>query len=273
MNKIILALLVAVLTPIAVFATIEQCGEETIYTKSSDFSDSRVNINFESSDEQIDVSAGVGYVVTKVELNVDDDGHAGFHTYATSPVNNFNPSPGDDILVAKVTVKKVCSQVCNDEDATNYEALTAGATEANNSLCEYPDEDPQEPVDSCLNVTGMQTEEDTPCADTLCESPDVWDTQAQQCVTPETGGESSSSSGSHSTSGGGGFIYCDLHDGTDVGLVHMCKDRVTEQIVKTLDWRSASQGDANSFVLIPLYKELIVLLQQLWAQKLLLLLK
>src|SRR3989344_906461 len=93
--------------PAAAFAT-DDCGEEFVYTKSSDFSDSRVSINFELSDNQIDVSAQSGYEITKVELEVSDDGHSGFYQYATGPVNNFNPNPGTEIQVAKVTMKRVC---------------------------------------------------------------------------------------------------------------------------------------------------------------------
>lgn len=87
----------------------DNCNEVFNYTKSSDFSDSRVNINFESNDNQIDVSAQPGYQVTEVALEVADDGHPGFHVYATGAVNNFNPNPGSDIQVAKVAVKKVCA--------------------------------------------------------------------------------------------------------------------------------------------------------------------
>jgi hypothetical protein len=86
----------------------DQCNEETTYTKSSDYSNSKVTINFENSDSQIDVSAGSGYAVVKVELDVENDGHSGFYTYATGPVDNFNPNPGNDIDEARVTVKKVC---------------------------------------------------------------------------------------------------------------------------------------------------------------------
>lgn len=93
-----------------VFATnTEQCGDKTTYEKTGDFSDSRVDINFESSDKQIDVSAKQGYKINKVWLDVDDDGQGGYFQYATGPLNNFNPNPGDDINKAKVEVEKVCA--------------------------------------------------------------------------------------------------------------------------------------------------------------------
>lgn len=66
-----------------------------------------------------------------------------------------------------------------------------------------------EPTDMCPNVTGVQ--EETPCADTLCEVPQVWNVEGQQCVTPEPEPTPepettpSTSSGSTSTGGGGGM--------------------------------------------------------------------
>jgi hypothetical protein len=89
-------------------AVVDSCNQEFVYTKTSDYDDSRVNINFENSDYQIDVYAKSGYQVTKVELDVDNDGYGGYHTYATGPVSNLNPNPGNDICCARVTVKKVC---------------------------------------------------------------------------------------------------------------------------------------------------------------------
>jgi hypothetical protein len=96
---------------------IDSCDQIFEYTKTGDFDDSRVNINFEknpgnlSFSNQIDVSAKNGYVITKVELDVEDDNHQGLWTYATNAVNNFNPNPGDKINSAKITVKKVCDKV------------------------------------------------------------------------------------------------------------------------------------------------------------------
>lgn len=89
----------------------DACNQEFIYTKSSDFNDNRVSINFESNDNQIDVSAKNGYEVTKVELDVSNDNKSGYYTYATTSVNNFNPNPGTDINSAKITLIKVCQKV------------------------------------------------------------------------------------------------------------------------------------------------------------------
>lgn len=87
----------------------DNCNDVFTYEKSSDFSDSRVNINFENNDYQIDVNGVGSYQVTEVSLDVSNDGHSGYHVYATGPINNFNPNPGDSINEAKVKVKKVCA--------------------------------------------------------------------------------------------------------------------------------------------------------------------
>ena len=87
----------------------DSCYQLFTYEKSGDFDDARIHINFESSDEQIDVSAQSGYSITRVWLDVDNDGHSGYFQYSSGPMNNFNPNPGNDIEEAKVEVKKVCA--------------------------------------------------------------------------------------------------------------------------------------------------------------------
>lgn len=87
----------------------DNCNDIFTYEKTSDFSDSRVSINFESNDYQIDVSGVGSYQVIEVSLDVSNDGFSGYHVYATGPVSNFNPNPGDAINTAKVKVKKVCA--------------------------------------------------------------------------------------------------------------------------------------------------------------------
>ncbi len=87
----------------------DECNEIFTYEKTSDYNDTRVSINFENSDEQIDVSAVSGYEVVEVWLDVESDNKNGYFLYATGPVNNFNPNPGGDIDKAKVKVKKVCA--------------------------------------------------------------------------------------------------------------------------------------------------------------------
>ena len=99
---------------------VDACGDISTYTKSDDFNDTRVNINFESDDEQIDVSAKTGYVITKVELDVKDDPYNGYWLYASGPVTNLNPYPGGEIKSAKITVKKTCPDLCPNVDGDQY---------------------------------------------------------------------------------------------------------------------------------------------------------
>lgn len=125
-------------------ATAPSCGEE-VYVKTNDYSDSKVNINYDN-DYQIDVSGANGWAVTKVELDVDDDGHSGYWTYATNAVNNFNPS-GGEINSARITVYKACPTPTPTPTATptptpeptppvcDQETWTCGECE------EYPNDD------------------------------------------------------------------------------------------------------------------------------------
>lgn len=104
-----LAFLIAIFLIGQVFATQQDsCNEEFNYTKSIDFADNRVLINYELSDNQIDVFAQPGYQVIEVALDVANDGYNGFHVYSSGPLNSFNPNPGSIINNAKVKVKKVC---------------------------------------------------------------------------------------------------------------------------------------------------------------------
>ncbi len=85
----------------------DNCGTET-YTFDHDGSNSKVEVDFESNDRQIDVSGRNGWSVTRVELDVEDDNRSGFWQYSTGPLNNFNPNPGNRINRARVTVTKQC---------------------------------------------------------------------------------------------------------------------------------------------------------------------
>ncbi len=85
----------------------DNCGTET-YTFDHDGSNSKVEVDFESNDRQIDVSDRNGWSVTRVELDVEDDNRSGFWQYSTGPLNNFNPNPGNRINRARVTVTKQC---------------------------------------------------------------------------------------------------------------------------------------------------------------------
>lgn len=152
----LVALLVigVVFTTTNIEATNDDCNEMFTYTKSSDFSDSRVNINFESNDHQIDVSAQSGYQITEVSLDVSDDGHSGFFVYSTSALNNFNPS-GGEINQAKVKVKKVC--------ATPTPSPTPVVT-ASPSPSPTPSETPSDSPEPSETPTPSETPEATPSA-------------------------------------------------------------------------------------------------------------
>lgn len=106
----------------------DNCNDIFTYEKSSDFSDSRVNINFENNDYQIDVNGVGSYQVTEVSLDVSNDGHSGYFVYANGPVNNFNPNPGDSINYAKVKVKKVCATSTPTATATPTNVPTSVPT-------------------------------------------------------------------------------------------------------------------------------------------------
>jgi len=135
---------------------VEACGYETKYTKEHDYDGTKVNINFQDSDEAITVTAKTGYELVSVKLDVEGDGHIGLFTYPVLDGVKFNPNPGHDIEKAEVVVKKVCKEVCNDSTATNYEAVVEGESTANNELCEY-EETEQPPVVTTPQVLAATT--------------------------------------------------------------------------------------------------------------------
>jgi hypothetical protein len=104
---ILLATILFVFKATPVAATNNSCGTFT-YDFSHDGNNGRVNVDFESGDERIDVFGINGWNVTKVELDVENDGHSGYYQYATGNLDNFNPHPGNDINEARVTVAKAC---------------------------------------------------------------------------------------------------------------------------------------------------------------------
>jgi hypothetical protein len=94
----------------------DSCGQKFTYEKSSDYDDSRIHFEYEEDESwksdykrTISVTAGSGYKINKVWLDVDNDGHSGYWQYASGPLNNFNPNPGDKINQAKAEVEKVCA--------------------------------------------------------------------------------------------------------------------------------------------------------------------
>ncbi len=163
----------------------DECNSVTTYEKTDDFNDSRVSINFENSDEQIDVSAGAGYEITEIWLDVENDNQSGYVKYATGPVNNFNPNPGGDIDKAKVKVKKVCPEnkvnICHatSSQSNPWEAIRVDSSAFDgqgqndhtlhgdfvysgpvNSQNQQPTNDDwcedNKPGDKCSNIAGFQ---------------------------------------------------------------------------------------------------------------------
>jgi hypothetical protein len=133
-----LVLLTVVATPVlATQDEVEKCGATTTFTKEGDYDNSKVNINFQDSDESITVTVKAGYKLTKVELNVENDNQAGFVVYPVVDSVKFNPNPGDDIEVAKVTVEKTCTPVCTDKQANNIGEVVEGQTVEDNTTCTY----------------------------------------------------------------------------------------------------------------------------------------
>lgn len=111
----LIAVLLFVALPGRTSATqVDDCDEEFSYTKTSDYSDSRVEIDFintgsDGNPDSIEVEAKSGYALVSVELSVEDDNHNGFYDYSANFPGTFNPNPGKDVDSAKVKVKKVCS--------------------------------------------------------------------------------------------------------------------------------------------------------------------
>lgn len=158
-------LITVVAIPVMVSATNvaepDECGESHTYTFSSndhgnfgdDFSKPAnvdfINTSAPGEPDKITVTADAGYEITKVELSVDDDGNPGFVNYSL-PVTNLNPT-GTEINVAKVTVKKVCPDLCANIEGEQYTVPEGMILEGNQ--CVVPP-----PPDVCPNLDGIQEE-------------------------------------------------------------------------------------------------------------------
>ena len=109
--------------PAGVEASLDECFETFEYNRTDnqgDYDDSRVHINFESNDDQIDISAQSGYKINDIYLEVDDVNISGWDFHFTAPLNNFNPNPGGDIEEVRVIVERLCAGVCTDENALEH---------------------------------------------------------------------------------------------------------------------------------------------------------
>ncbi len=153
----LISLSLLITTAVPVLATqeveIEKCGATFNYTKSSDYNDSRININYQDGDEAVTVTTG--YKIVKVEADVDDDGQANYVDYSSQVQNGvkWNPNPGNDINSLKVTIEKVCTSVCPDETASNYEAPVEGTSVGDLQLCSYPEPEPEPEPEATPSAT------------------------------------------------------------------------------------------------------------------------
>lgn len=123
----VLLLVIAVVPAAAHGGSQDSCGDRFTYTKSSDFNDNRVDINFSNGDETITVTAKSGYILVSVQLDVENDGHSGYWTYNLSSGVAFNPSPGGDIDSARVVVEKDCPYQLCDQTVTLAPTTVWGA--------------------------------------------------------------------------------------------------------------------------------------------------
>lgn len=102
------------------------CEATRTYEKDGNFSNSEIDIVFQSGDQAISVSAKTGYKINRVWLEVSSDNQSGYYLYANGPLTNFNPNPGNDINWAKVEVEKVCGPVCGNGQVESGEQCDDG---------------------------------------------------------------------------------------------------------------------------------------------------
>src|SRR3989344_1549959 len=119
-------------TPIA-----DSCNQETTYTKSSDFNDSRVNINFQDfdgdNDSRVTVTPASGYKL--VSIGVD---------YTGSDANEANPSVGGGLSAVTYTAPFKSGEDDDERESIDHVTVTV------KKICEQP-------VDVCPNLEGNQT--------------------------------------------------------------------------------------------------------------------
>jgi len=109
----------------------------TMYEKSGDYDDSKVNIDRSYNWEKISVNAKSGYEIDNVWLDVTDDGTYGYVWAFSGSRNNHNP-PGRWIQKAKVEVTRVCPTVCgNDikEDTEQCDGTDLGGLSPSDFSC------------------------------------------------------------------------------------------------------------------------------------------
>ena len=155
--SLVLAALTLVLVASPVLATqeepkVDQCGEEFTSTKTGDFSNDRVDINFTQGN--VVVTAKEGYVLVSIAYDWQGDGEGDLDDFWGVDQNPATVDAQGSITDISVIVKRVCGEVCNDETASNFEEVVEGQTVANNELCVFPEPEVKVATPSVLPQTG-----------------------------------------------------------------------------------------------------------------------
>lgn len=88
-----------------------------IYTKTSDFNDTEISIDFKSSNTKIKINPVGDYYITKVDLEVSNDGNPGYVDYTSHFPGEYDPY-GNSITSAKVTVTRDSAPAVTHQECT-----------------------------------------------------------------------------------------------------------------------------------------------------------
>lgn len=167
--------------------------DDTFYTF-GEVTNGRLQVDFNGSNDDQDeavITAGTGYAITDVEWDSETSGDNWQNWTPITGVVTVNPpgtSSSDSGRVDKVRVKvkKVCTEVCNDDSATNYQSLVPGQTQANNDLCTYPTPTPTPTPSDTPTPTPSDTPTPTPeCDEDQCPTPTPTPNECDgDCETP-----------------------------------------------------------------------------------------
>jgi len=218
-------------TPTSASITVATDNTYEALMNGTQFGSSSEENNFSSGNEDV-------YIIT----NMQNGNNTLEITVNNAPFDTTDPETNPAGLDYKLEItQNTCvpeptpTDVCNNIEG-NQASIPEGLISNGQGGCV----EPEPPTDVCPNVNGIQTE--GPCADTLCETPSVWNMDAQACVTPPTdvcsnieGVQTSVPSGmtetggicTTPTSGGGGgggggssYVQCtDDRDNDDDGLI------------------------------------------------------
>lgn len=131
--------------PPVVVIPVVQCGAQAPITKSEDYDNSKVDINFHNNDSQVVVTPKSGYTLTSV--GVDYTGSDA--NEATVPVGDGlsavtydapfkeDSDKRESIDHVTVVVSKTCTPVCTDKEANNVGEVIEGQSVEDNTTCTY----------------------------------------------------------------------------------------------------------------------------------------